>query len=257
MPPRGEIPKPSVTRTTFPGDVPPTRVAAPRSGMAATAAPAPTAGLGTASPTPRPLATLRTGLVLFVILTVLTGLIYPMLVTAIAQLIFPWQANGSLVNRRGQPVLQARAAIGSTLIGQYFSDPKYFWPRPSATAPVPYTAYHAATETCGTGSNWGPTNPLFGAAIRRRVARLRAADPGVKGPIPINLVTASASGLDPDISPAAALYQVPRVARARGLPVAEVRRLVKRFSHGRVLGLLGAPRVNVLKLNLALARLPR
>lgn len=191
----------------------------------------------------------RPAIVVFLILTAVTGLAYPLLVTGISALVFPWQANGSVLkNSAGKPV-------GSRLIGQYFSQPEYFWPRPSATSPVPYTAYNAALGDCGTGSNLGPTNPALFAAVQRRVMRLRAADPAEKRPVPVDLVTSSASGLDPDISPAAAFYQVPRVAEARRLPVAEVKTLVKHFISGRDFGILGAPRVNVLELNLALDRL--
>lgn len=191
----------------------------------------------------------RPAIVLFLVLSAVTGLAYPLLVTGIAAVVFPWQANGSILKN------SAGKAVGSRLIGQYFSDPKYFWPRPSATSPVPYTSFNGPLGDCGSGSNLGPTNPALLAAVQRRVARLRAADPSEKGPIPVDLVTSSASGLDPDISPAAALYQVNRVAKARGLPVAEVRQLVKHFFQGREFGILGAPRVNVLKLNVALDRL--
>ncbi|MGC8541667.1 MAG: potassium-transporting ATPase subunit KdpC [Phycisphaerae bacterium] len=191
----------------------------------------------------------RPAIAVFVILSAVTGLAYPLLVTGIAAVVFPWQAKGSILkNSAGQ-------AIGSRLIGQYFSDPRYFWPRPSATAPVPYTSYNGPLGDCGSGSNFGPTNPALFAAVKRRVARLRAADPTEKGPVPVDLVTSSASGLDPDISPAAALYQMVRVAKARGLPVAEVKKLVKQFCRGRDFDILGAPRVNVLELNLALDRL--
>ena len=191
----------------------------------------------------------RPAIVVFVILSAITGLAYPLLVTGIAAVAFPWQANGSVLKN------SAGKAIGSRLIGQYFSDPKYFWPRPSATSPVPYTSYNGPLGDCGSASNLGPTNPALFAAVKRRVARLRAADPTEKGPIPVDLVTSSASGLDPDLSPAAAFYQVARVAKARGLPVAEVKKLVKQFCRGRDFGILGAPRVNVLELNVALDRL--
>jgi K+-transporting ATPase ATPase C chain len=191
----------------------------------------------------------RPAIIVFLILTAVTGLAYPLLVTGISAVVFPWQANGSVLkNSAGKPV-------GSRLIGQYFSQPEYFWPRPSATSPVPYTAYNAVLGDCGTGSNLGPTNPALFAAVQRRVARLRAADPAEKRPVPVDLVTSSASGLDPDISPAAAFYQVQRVAAARRLPVAVVKKLVQQFIRGRAFGLLGAPRVNVLELNLALNRL--
>lgn len=172
-------------------------------------------------------------------LTLLTGILYPLAVTGIAALIFPAKASGSLIQRDG-------AAIGSALIGQPFSDPRYFWGRPSATAPLPYNA------ALSTGSNLGPTNPDLLAAVKARVEALRAADPGNTVPVPVDLVTASASGLDPDITPAAAYYQVSRVAKARGKSDDEVRSLVASHVKGRTLGCLGEPRVNVLSLNLAL-----
>ncbi len=191
----------------------------------------------------------RPAVVVFVVLSAITGLAYPLLVTGIAAVAFPWQANGSIIkNSAGQ-------AIGSRLIGQYFSEPGYFWPRPSATAPVPYCSYNGPLADCATASNSGPSNPALFAHVKRRVELLRAADPAEKGPVPVDLVTSSASGLDPDISPAAAFYQVNRVAKARGLPVAEVKNLVKQYCQRRDLGILGAPRVNVLSLNLALDRL--
>jgi len=182
---------------------------------------------------------LRPVLVVFVLLSALTGIAYPLLVTGLAQAIFPAQANGSLIYADGRPV-------GSALIGQPFSDPKYFWGRPSATADVPYNAMASG------GSNLGPTNPALLEAVRERVQALRAVDPGNTAPIPVDLVTASGSGLDPHVSPAAAYYQAPRVARLRGLPVGEVKALVARFAEPRTLGLLGELRVNVLELNLAL-----
>ncbi|WP_376793470.1 potassium-transporting ATPase subunit KdpC [Thermoflexus sp.] len=182
---------------------------------------------------------LRAAIVILAALTLLTGLIYPLVVTGIAQTVFPYQANGSLILRDGRPV-------GSELIGQPFTDPKYFWSRPSATPSFPYNA--AASG----GSNLGPTNPALIEAVRRRVEALRAVDPENPQPIPVDLVTASGSGLDPHISVAAALYQVPRVARARGLPEEQVRALVEGYIEGRLFGILGEPRVNVLQLNLAL-----
>lgn len=185
---------------------------------------------------------LHPAIVLLLLLTAITGLAYPFAVTGLAQLLFPKQANGSLILREGKP-------IGSTLIGQSFTDPKYFWGRPSATSPQPYNG------TASGGSNLGPSNPVLTAAVRQRIAKLRAADPGHEVPVPEDLVTASGSGLDPDISPAAALYQVNRVARARGLPVTEVHALVDRHTRGRQFGVLGEPRVNVLELNLALDQL--
>ncbi|MBP8202263.1 MAG: potassium-transporting ATPase subunit KdpC [Nitrospira sp.] len=176
---------------------------------------------------------------MFFILTILTGVAYPLAVTAIAQLLFPHQANGSLISKDGKP-------IGSTLIGQPFDDPKYFWGRPSATAPFPYNA------AASSGSNLGPTNPALIETVKMRVAALKAADPGNDTPVPVDLVTASGSGLDPHISPASAEYQVRRVARARGREEAFVRTLVSQHTEGRQLGMLGERRVNVLALNLAL-----
>jgi K+-transporting ATPase ATPase C chain len=181
----------------------------------------------------------RPAIVSLGLLTLVTGVAYPLLVTGIAQLLFPWQANGSLVLKDDRPV-------GSALIGQPFDDPKYFWSRPSATSPFPDNA------AASTGSNLGPTNPALAEAVKSRVEALRAADPGNTAPIPVDLVTASGSGLDPHISPAAALYQVHRVAKARGLDEGAVRQLVEQHIEGRQLGILGEPRVNVLRLNLAL-----
>jgi K+-transporting ATPase ATPase C chain len=185
---------------------------------------------------------LRPALVVLVLLTMITGVIYPLTVTALAQAIFPWQANGSLLDRDGQPA-------GSALIGQPFDDPRYFWGRLSATAPFPYNA------AASSGSDLGPTNPALLDQAKARVAALKQADPTNTAPIPVDLATASASGLDPDISPAAAEYQVHRVARARGLDEAVVRRLVAEATAGPTLGLLGESRVNVLELNMALDRL--
>jgi len=182
---------------------------------------------------------IRPAAVMLVVLTIITGLAYPLAVTGVAQVLFPHQANGSLIVKDGQ-------VAGSELIGQPFDDPRCFWGRPSATVPFPYNAAASA------GSNLGPSNPALIEAVRVRVAALRAADPGNSQPIPVDLVTASASGLDPDISVAAAQYQVPRVARERGLPQEEVEALVRRFTTGRQIGVLGEPRVNVLNLNLAL-----
>ena len=182
---------------------------------------------------------IRPALVLLIVLSVLTGLIYPAVVTGVAQLVFPRQANGSLIVRDGK-------VVGSSLIGQPFDDPKYFWGRPSATSPFPYNA------AASSGSNQGPTNPALYDAVKGRVEALRAADPGNATPVPVDLVTASGSGLDPHISPAAALYQVGRVARARKLDEPAVRQLVERHTEGRQLGFLGESRVNVLMLNLAL-----
>jgi K+-transporting ATPase ATPase C chain len=187
---------------------------------------------------------IRPALTMLLLLTVLTGLIYPLTVTGLAQLVFPDQANGSLIVREGK-------VIGSKLIGQYFDEPEYFWGRPSATAPFPYNA--AASG----GSNLGPTNPALIDAVKARAAALRAADPGNDAPIPVDLVTASGSGLDPHISPASALYQIKRVARARGLDEAVVQTLVAESTEERQLVLLGERRVNVLQLNLALDALRR
>ena len=182
---------------------------------------------------------IRPALTMLVILTLLTGLAYPLAVTGLAQLFFPDQANGSLIVRDGK-------VIGSQLIGQYFDKPEYFWPRPSATTPFPYNA--AASG----GSNLGPTNPALIEAVKARVAALRAADPGNELPVPVDLVTASGSGLDPHISPAAALYQLKRVARTRGLDENTVQTLITQHTEGRQFGLLGERRVNVLQLNVAL-----
>lgn len=184
----------------------------------------------------------RPALVALLTLTALTGLVYPLAVTGLAQALFPRQAGGSLIVEDGQ-------VRGSALIGQPFAnDPRWFWSRPSATAPFPDNA--AASG----GSNLGPTNPALVAAVQARIDALRAADPGNTAPVPVDLVTASASGLDPHISPAAADWQAARVARARGLTLERVQALIARCTEDRSLGLLGEPRVNVLQLNLALAR---
>ena len=182
---------------------------------------------------------IRSAALMLLVFTVLTGVAYPLLVTGIAQGLMPNAANGSLIVQDGKPV-------GSALIGQPFSDAKYFWGRPSATGPFPYNA------AASSGSNLGPTNPALAEAVRTRIATLRAADPGNEAPVPVDLVTASASGLDPHISPAAAQFQVPRVARARSLPEERVKQLVVDQTERRQLGVLGEPRVNVLRLNLAL-----
>jgi K+-transporting ATPase ATPase C chain len=195
----------------------------------------------------------RPALLALLALTLITGVIYPLLVTGLAQALFPAQANGSLIVRNGVP-------IGSALIGQQFDDPKYFWGRPSATSPAPYTAFDGQKLSGSTGSNLGPLNAeLIGpdGTVRARIDALKAADPGNDAPIPVDLVSASASGLDPQISPAAAEYQVARVARARGLSEARVRALVAQYTQGRQLGFLGEPRVDVLQLNLALDNLKR
>lgn len=182
---------------------------------------------------------IRPALSLFILLLMITGLIYPLLVTGIGQAIFPEQAAGSLIQRDG-------TIIGSRLIGQNFTDPKYFWGRPSATAPQPYNA--AASG----GSNLGPLNPALKDAVEGRVKALREADPGNTAPVPVDLVTASASGLDPHISPAAAAYQAARVARVRGLTLDAVQTLIVQHTEDRQWGIFGEPRVNVLELNLAL-----
>ncbi|MDD5001553.1 MAG: potassium-transporting ATPase subunit KdpC [Thiomonas arsenitoxydans] len=186
---------------------------------------------------------LRPALSLLILLTLITGLLYPLAVTGLAQLVFPWQANGSVLARQGR-------AVGSALIGQNFTAPGYFWSRPSATATYPYNGLASG------GSNLGPTNPALREAVRARIAALRAADPGNTAPVPVDLVTASASGLDPDISLAAARYQAARVARARHLPLGRVQALIDAQAHPRWLGLFGTPRVNVLELNLALDGTP-
>lgn len=195
------------------------------------------------------LQSLRQVIGVLVLLTVMTGVIYPLIVTGIAQMLFPHQANGSLIVRDGK-------AVGSELIGQQFTRAKYFWPRPSATTvtgnsgvALPYNG-----ENSG-GSNLGPLNPLLAEKVAESVEALRLADPTHRSAVPVDLVTASASGLDPDISVAAAEYQIPRVARARGTDEATIRRLVAENTSPRQLGVLGEPRVNVLALNLALDRL--
>jgi len=181
----------------------------------------------------------RPALVMIVLMTILLGGLYPVAVTAIASVIFPWQANGSVIEQDGK-------AVGSALIGQPFADPGHFWSRPSATSPYPYNA------SSSSGSNLGPLNPALTDAVTARVKALRDADPDNTAPVPADLVTASASGLDPHISPAAAEYQVARVAKARHLDPAQVRALVQQFTEGRQLGFLGEPRVNVLRLNMQL-----
>ena len=182
---------------------------------------------------------IRPAISLFVVLTAVTGILYPLIVTGIAKVAFPDAANGSLIVKGGKPV-------GSRLIGQNFSDPRYFWGRPSATSPQPYNA------SASGGSNQGPLNPALSEAVKSRVEALRAADPANTRAIPADLVSASASGLDPHISPAAADYQVDRVARARRLDAAVVRAMVARYTEERQWGIFGEPRINVLELNLAL-----
>lgn len=182
---------------------------------------------------------IRPAISIFLLLTFVTGIAYPLLVTGIAQGIMPNRANGSLIARGGKP-------IGSSLIGQNFSDPEYFWGRPSATSPMPYNG--AASG----GSNLGPTNPAQIDAVKARVKVLKDADPDNRLPIPVDLVTASGSGLDPDISPSAAHYQISRIAKARKIDPERLRRLVVEHTEGRQFGIFGEPRVNVLQLNLAL-----
>jgi len=181
----------------------------------------------------------RAAMAIFLAMTLVTGVAYPLAVTLVGQAVFPFRANGSLIVKDGK-------VVGSALIGQPFDDPRYFWGRPSGTSPF---AYNAGSSS---GSNLSPTNPAQISAVQARVDALRAADPTNKAPVPVDLVTASGSGLDPHVSPAAALYQVSRVARERRLPPDAVRALVDQHTEGRFLGVLGEPRVNVLALNLAL-----
>jgi K+-transporting ATPase ATPase C chain len=188
---------------------------------------------------------LRPAFFMLLILTLITGVIYPLAVTGIAQVLFPSQSNGSLIMADGK-------AVGSELIGQQFDDPSYFWGRISATGTFPYNAFNAENLTASSGSNYGPLNTALTDMVQARIDALKAADPDNTLPIPVDLVTASGSGLDPHISVAAALYQVHRVASARGLSEADVQSLVEKNTEGRQFGFLGEPRVNVLKLNLAL-----
>jgi len=183
---------------------------------------------------------LKSAVIFLAIFTIVIGVIYPLIVTGIAQVAFHHQANGSLIESKDGKYL------GSELIGQPFDDPDYFWGRPSATTPFPYNA------TASSGSNYGPLNPALLDGIQKRIYALKAADPDNTQPVPVDLVTYSASGLDPHISIAAALYQVPRVARQRGISQAQILKLIDRFTQGRQLGILGEPRVNVLLLNQAL-----
>jgi K+-transporting ATPase ATPase C chain len=191
---------------------------------------------------------LRPAFFMLLIFTIITGVIYPLAVTGIAQVLFPSQANGSLIMVNGK-------AVGSELIGQQFDDPKYFWGRISATGTFAYNAFNAENLTASSGSNYGPLNPALIDMVQVRIDALKAADPDNTLPIPVDLVTASGSGLDPHISVAAAVYQLHRVASARGLSEAEVQSLMEQYTEGRQFGFLGEPRVNVLKLNLALDRL--
>ena len=181
----------------------------------------------------------KPAILIFLILTVVTGIVYPLFVTGIAQVFFHDQANGSLIYRNNRPV-------GSTLIGQEFNDPKYFWGRISATSPVPFNA------AASSGSNFGPSNPALIDAVKARIKALKDLDQDNTNSIPVDLVTSSASGLDPHISLAAAYYQVPRVARSRGLSQDVVKNIVKQHTAGRLLGVIGEPVVNVLEANLAL-----
>ncbi|MGA7437022.1 MAG: potassium-transporting ATPase subunit KdpC [Luteibacter sp.] len=187
---------------------------------------------------------IRQCVVLFLAMTVLTGILYPLAATGVAQVLFSAKANGSLIQKDGK-------TLGSSLIGQAFSEPKYFWGRPSATAPNPNNGASSS------GSNLGPTNPALTDAVKQRIDALKQADPSNAAPVPVDLVTASGSGLDPEISPAAAEYQVSRIARVRSMDPAKVRQLVAANTDGRQLGVLGEPRVNVLELNLALDASPR
>jgi K+-transporting ATPase KdpC subunit len=188
---------------------------------------------------------LRPAFFMLLIFTVITGVIYPLMVTGIAQVAFPYQANGSLIVKDGK-------VVGSELIGQQFDDPSYFWGRISATGAFPYNAFNSETLTASSGSNYGPLNPALTDMVQARINALKAADPDNTLPIPVDLVTASASGLDPHISVASALYQVHRVAAARGLNEADIQALVDKYTERRQLGFLGEPTVNVLKLNMAL-----
>ena len=185
---------------------------------------------------------LRPALMLFATLTVVTGIIYPLTVTGLAQVLFPYQANGSIVTVDGKP-------IGSELIGQAFSSSGYFWGRPSATEPQPYNA------RASSGSNLGPLNPELSRMVKARVAVLRTADPSNRQWVPVDLVTGSASGLDPDISLAAAHYQAGRVAKARNRPISQITALIERYARRPWLGIFGEPRVNVLALNIAVGQL--
>ena len=182
---------------------------------------------------------LRQAVASIVVFTVITGVVYPLIVTGFAQLVFPHQANGSLIVNNGK-------TVGSSLIGQSFSSPKYFWARPSATSPMPYNAANSS------GSNLGPLNPALTENVKARITQLKAAYAASKPLVPVDLVTASGSGLDPDISPASAEYQISRVAKTRNIDESEVRKLIAQYIRNRQLGILGEPRVNVLELNLAL-----
>ncbi|MGH7135927.1 MAG: potassium-transporting ATPase subunit KdpC [Pirellulales bacterium] len=192
---------------------------------------------------------LRPAVLMLLVMTLVTGIAYPLVVTAIAQVVFPHQANGSLIfDENGKP-------IGSDLIGQPFDAPEYFWGRLSATSPVPYTAFNKEKLTGSSGSNLGPLNPALIANAQARIDALKAADPDAGDNIPVDLITSSASGLDPHISPAAARYQAKRVVRARNLELTQVEQLIAEHTEGRTFGVLGEPRVNVLKLNLAVDKI--
>ncbi len=184
----------------------------------------------------------KTAFILLTLFTLLTGLVYPFLITGIAQLFFPWRANGSLIEQTGK-------IIGSELIGQSFTDPKYFWGRPSATSPFPYNGASSS------GSNFGPLNPTFISLVKERVENLKKVDKENAQKIPIDLVTASASGLDPEISPLAAFYQVSRIAKARNIPESAIKELIEQHIKKRTFYVLGEPRINVLNLNIALDNL--
>lgn len=184
----------------------------------------------------------KVAFLLVIFFTILTGLIYPLLITGLAQLLFPWQANGSLITENNK-------AVGSVLIGQSFDSSSYFWGRPSATTPYPYNSESSS------GSNLGPSNPSFLSSIKDRVSIIQKSNPENHQAVPVDLVTASGSGLDPEISPLAALYQIPRIAKARHLSEADIQSLVQSQQKNRTLGLLGEPRINVLQLNLALDKL--
>ncbi|MEO8061572.1 MAG: potassium-transporting ATPase subunit KdpC [Pseudomonadota bacterium] len=186
---------------------------------------------------------MRPPLVVFILLTVITGLLYPMMVTGVGHVAFRRQVNGSQIEVGGR-------VMGSSLLGQPFSGQKYFWSRPSATGPQPYNG------AASSGSNQGPSNPVLESAVKDRIAALRSTDPGNPARVPVDLVTASGSGLDPHISAAAAEYQIARVARARRMPEEDVRKLVQQATVGRTFGILGEPRVNVLELNLSLDASP-
>lgn len=185
---------------------------------------------------------MKTAIMLLILLTIITGLIYPLVITGFAQLLFPAQANGSLIEQNGQ-------VIGSRLIGQSFSSQAYFWGRPSATSPTPYNGQASS------GSNSGPSNPIFLTTVKNRVAQLKQFDSQNNKPIPVDLVTASGSGLDPEISPYAAFYQIARIAQSRHIPEKELQTLIENQIKNRTWGLLGEPRINVLQLNLALDNL--